>query len=184
MSKVTDLHSQYKPWGLGDSSPVGTAASAENGRQNRGPTDTAGGGWNHRKTFSSRPRDSPPPTHRTSFKRQTTGNHSSKSARKASDPMTSFYLLVVLVDVPVGEPLPAELALVGLVFTVDDLVGAHLVQPLEGFVTNLACIGPLLCGKRAETVSSDLHGVKDKDRDNLTSYNSSWVRQLARDPHD
>lgn len=39
----------------------------------------------------------------------------------------STHLLVVLVDVPVSKLLPAQLAFVGLVLTVDDLVSRHLV---------------------------------------------------------
>lgn len=52
-------------------------------------------------------------------------------------------LFVVLVDVAVSELLPTQLTLVGLVFTVDDLVGGHLVQALEGATANLTGVRSL-----------------------------------------
>ena len=58
-----------------------------------------------------------------------------------------FYLLVILVNISVGKSLPTELAFVGLVFAVGHFVGTHLVEPLEGLITNLTIIGPFLCGK-------------------------------------
>lgn len=54
------------------------------------------------------------------------------------------HLLVILVDVAVGELLPAQLALVRLVLAVDNLVRRHLVQPLEGAVANLTRVRPFL----------------------------------------
>lgn len=51
---------------------------------------------------------------------------------------------MVLVDVAVGKLLPAQLALVRLVLTVDNLVRRHLVQPLEGAVANLTRVRPFL----------------------------------------
>lgn len=44
---------------------------------------------------------------------------------------TDQYLFVVLVDVAVGELLPAQLTLVWFIFTVDDLVSRGLIQTLE-----------------------------------------------------
>lgn len=58
------------------------------------------------------------------------------------------HLLVILVDVAVGELLPAQLALVRLVLAVDDLVRRHLVQPLEGAVADLAGVRPFLWEKK------------------------------------
>lgn len=55
------------------------------------------------------------------------------------------HLLVVLVHVAVGELLPAQFAFVGFVLAVDDLVGRHLVQALEGAATDLAGVRSLLC---------------------------------------
>lgn len=57
------------------------------------------------------------------------------------------HLLVILVDVAVGELLPAQLALVRLVLAVDNLVRRHLVQPLEGAVANLTSVRPFLWKK-------------------------------------
>lgn len=54
---------------------------------------------------------------------------------------------MILVDIPVSEPFSTELALVGLVFTVNDFVGAHLIEPLERLVTDIAMIGPSFCEK-------------------------------------
>lgn len=76
-----------------------------------------------------------------------------KSRRRTGgqrDGIGERYLLVILVHVPVGEPLSAEPALVRLVLAVYHLVGAHLVQPLERLVTNLTVIGPSLCGTGGE----------------------------------
>lgn len=44
---------------------------------------------------------------------------------------TDWYLFVVLVDVAVGELLPAELTLVRFILTVDDLMSRGLIQTLE-----------------------------------------------------
>lgn len=82
------------------------------------------------------------------------------------------YLLVVLVHVAVGEALPAALALVGLVLAVDHLVGAHLVQPLEGLVADLAAVGPFLCGEGVQTPQIDV----ERRRNRLPSQDSSRER--------
>lgn len=50
---------------------------------------------------------------------------------------------MVLVNVSVSKALATELALVGFVLTVDHFVGAHLIEPLEGLVTDLTVIRPL-----------------------------------------
>lgn len=42
-----------------------------------------------------------------------------------------LYLLVVLVNVSVSKSLSTKLALIGLIFTVDYFVSAHLIKPLE-----------------------------------------------------
>ena len=57
---------------------------------------------------------------------------------------TFTHLLVVLVDVPVGELLPTQLALVGLVLAVDDLVSRHLVEAFEGAAAHLTGVRTLL----------------------------------------
>lgn len=68
---------------------------------------------------------------------------SANQREKVATPM-SFYLLVILVHVPVGKALSAELALVRLVLTVYDFVGPHLVEPLERLITDLTVIGSFL----------------------------------------
>lgn len=55
------------------------------------------------------------------------------------------HLLVVLVDVAMSELLPAQLAFVGFVLAVDDLVSRHLVQTLEGAAADLTGVRSLLC---------------------------------------
>lgn len=52
---------------------------------------------------------------------------------------------MVLVDVAVGELLPAQLTFVRFVFAVNDLVRCNLVQTFERAVADLAGIRPLLC---------------------------------------
>lgn len=59
-------------------------------------------------------------------------------------PLLRVRLLVILVHVSVGKALPTELAFVRFVFAVYDFVGAHLVEPLERFITNLTIIGSFL----------------------------------------
>lgn len=105
-------------------------------------------------------RDSRPPTHRNGFNKKRPEITAVHGETRSS---SQHYLLVVLVHIPVGEALPAALALVGLVFAVDHLVGAHLIQPLERFIANLTAIGPLLCGKGVQT-TSDLRQVKEQRR--------------------
>lgn len=61
-----------------------------------------------------------------------------------NDCSTSAHLLVVLVDVAVGELFPTQLTLVRLVLAVDDLVSRHLVQALERAAADLAGIRSLL----------------------------------------
>jgi len=50
-------------------------------------------------------------------------------------------LLVILVNISVGKSLSTKLAFVRLIFAVYYFVGAHLIEPLERFITNLAIIG-------------------------------------------
>lgn len=57
---------------------------------------------------------------------------------------THAHLLVVLIDVAVSEVLATQLALVGFVLAVDDLVSRHLVQALEGAAADLAGVRSLL----------------------------------------
>lgn len=110
----------------------------------------------------------------------TRNDRKSGSARGKQGPQRR-YLLVVLVHVPVGEALPAALALVGLVLAVDHLVGAHLVQPLEGFIANLTTIGALLCGKGKgcrHLRSTSSEGAKENSPP--PPQDSAWKGQLKR----
>lgn len=58
-----------------------------------------------------------------------------------------FYLLVILVNISVRKALSTKLAFVRLIFTVYYFVGAHLIEPLERFITNLTIIGSFFCEK-------------------------------------
>lgn len=57
---------------------------------------------------------------------------------------TFAHLLVILVDVAVGELFPAQLTFVRFVLAVDDLMGRHLVQTLERATADLAGVRSLL----------------------------------------
>lgn len=58
-----------------------------------------------------------------------------------------FYLLVILVNISVGKSLSTKLAFVRLIFTVYYFVGAHLIESLERFITNLTIVGSFFCEK-------------------------------------
>lgn len=53
-------------------------------------------------------------------------------------------LFMVLVDVAMGELLPAELTLVRFVLTVDDLVSRGLIQTLKAAAADLTGVRTLL----------------------------------------
>lgn len=59
-------------------------------------------------------------------------------------PLLGVRLLVILVNISVGKSLSTQLAFVRFVFTVYNLVGTHLIKPLERFITNLTIIGSFL----------------------------------------
>lgn len=59
-------------------------------------------------------------------------------------PFLRVRLLVVLVDVTMGELLPAQFTFVGFVFTVDDLVSRDLVQAFERALAHFTCVRALL----------------------------------------
>lgn len=61
--------------------------------------------------------------------------------------VSTSHLLVVLVDVAVGELFAAQFALVRLVLAVDDLVRRHLVEALERAAADLARVRTLLCNE-------------------------------------
>lgn len=61
---------------------------------------------------------------------------------------------MVLVDVAVGELLPAQLTLVRFVFAVNDLMSRYLVQTLEGAIADLAGVRPLLCSGARDTAQA------------------------------
>lgn len=68
-------------------------------------------------------------------------------------PFLRVSLLVVLVNISVSKSLSTKLALIGFIFAVDYFVGAHLIKPLEWFVTDLTVIRSLFCEKWVETIS-------------------------------
>lgn len=70
-----------------------------------------------------------------------------KSAKIIIIILIRFYLLVILVNISVRKALSTKLAFVRLIFTVYYFVGAHLIEPLERFITNLTIIGSFFCEK-------------------------------------
>lgn len=61
---------------------------------------------------------------------------------------------MILVDIAVGELLPAQLTFIRFVFTVNDLMSCYLVQTLEGAIADLAGIRSLLYSVTHDTAEA------------------------------
>lgn len=61
---------------------------------------------------------------------------------------------MILVDIAVGELLPAQLAFIRFVFAVNDLMSCYLVQTLEGAIADLAGIRSLLYSVAHDTAEA------------------------------
>lgn len=64
------------------------------------------------------------------------------------------HLLVILVDIAVGELLPAQLTFIRFVFAVNDLMSCYLVQTLEGAIADLTGIRSLLYSVARDTAEA------------------------------